>query len=178
MIQSIAWRTGAHPLLARGVGLDEAHPRRRGLGDDHPDEGLDRGAGPGAGSPSPPSSSAIAEIAAGDDLLLGGAEAVELVFELVVEGRAGDAGGAQQVLDRGRLVALFAAGGHHRGEEALALLAARGVAIATPAGWQPALAESFGIAPGSLQHRGTIDHRVSIDVLTGTRLFTQDCGDR
>ena len=140
------------PGGARGVGLDQAHARRRGLLDDQPDEGLER-------QPGTVLDVALAAQLVGDrgdpgrhHLLLGGAEAVELVVELFVEGGAGDAGGAQQVLDRGGVVALLVAAGDERGEQTLALVPPSRLTVATATGRESALPQRIRVSPRRLQH--------------------------
>ena len=141
------------PGGARGVGLDQAHPRRGGLFDDQLDEGFERRAGAVVGIALAVELVGDRGDPGGDHLVLGGAEAGELVVELFVEGGAGDARGAEQILDRGRVVAFFVTAGDEGGEEPLALVTPRRVPIAAAAGWQPAISQGVRVSPRGLEHQ-------------------------
>jgi hypothetical protein len=64
---------------------------------------------------------------------------------------AGDSRGAEQILDRGRVVAFFVAAGDEGGEEPLALVTPRRVPIAAAAGWQPAISHKVSASPHGVQ---------------------------
>jgi hypothetical protein len=136
-----------------GVDLDVAEPRRRGLGDDEVDRGLERRAEPFVPWP------VVGVICVGDRL--GGGvdqrvdrreEAGMLVGEVAVEGAARDARELEQVGDAGLLVAAL---GHRRdrgAEEPLALVTRDGLGGVARTGAKPARAQLLGIAPWGRGH--------------------------
>ena len=112
------------PVSLAGVGagggdLDDRRPRQLGVEGEHLDDRR---------QPDPhPLQPGLLGVAVGDHLaedpldhqVVGGEEALVLVLEVLVEGRAGDVRLLDHVGDRGRLVALAADDPHHRFEDQL-----------------------------------------------------------